>query len=62
MTTRNNCDNREYKAALEGELKQMEREGLWTCVEVTVVEDWERAVSEKEQGYISGTMYLYKKL
>ncbi|XP_041864008.1 methyltransferase-like protein 27 isoform X2 [Melanotaenia boesemani] len=62
MTTRSNLDNLEYKAALESELKRMEEEGLWSCVEVTEVDDWERAVSEQEDGYISGVVYLYKKL
>ncbi|CAJ1063781.1 methyltransferase-like protein 27 isoform X2 [Xyrichtys novacula] len=62
MTTRGNQDNLEYKAALEAELKQMEGEGLWSCVEVTEVEKWERAVSEKEEGYIPGTVYLYRRL
>ncbi|XP_026183779.1 methyltransferase-like protein 27 [Mastacembelus armatus] len=62
MTTRSNHDNVEYKADLERELKQMKEEGLWSCVEVTDVEDWERAVSEQEDGYISGAVYLYKKL
>ncbi|XP_070838708.1 methyltransferase-like protein 27 [Chaetodon trifascialis] len=61
MTTRNNCSNKEYKAALESELKEMEEEGLWASVEVTEVEEWERAVSEHEDGYISGVLYLYKK-
>ncbi|KAM3869261.1 methyltransferase-like protein 27 [Diretmus argenteus] len=62
MTTRSNSENLEYKAALECELKQMEEEGLWSRVEVTVVEEWERAVSEHEEGYISGSVYLYKTL
>ncbi|XP_068455912.1 methyltransferase-like protein 27 isoform X2 [Clinocottus analis] len=62
MTTRSNQDNMEYKVALERELKQMEDEGLWTCVEVAEVEDWERAVSEQEDGYVSGAVYLYRKL
>lgn len=62
MTTRNNQDNLEYKGFLDSELRQMENEGLWTCVEVTEVENWERAVSEHEDGYISGAVYLYKKL
>ncbi|XP_029304024.1 methyltransferase-like protein 27 [Cottoperca gobio] len=62
MTTRSNLENVEYKAALERELKQMEDDGLWTCVEVAEVEDWERALSEQEDGYISGAVYLYKKL
>ncbi|KAM6907272.1 methyltransferase-like protein 27 [Xenentodon cancila] len=62
MTTRSNCDNLEYKAALESELRQMEEEGLWTCVEVTEVDEWEKAVSEQEDGYISGAVYLYKRI
>lgn len=62
MTTRSNCDNNEYKSDLERELKQMEQEGLWTCVEVTEVEEWEKAVSEREHGYIPGAVYLYQKL
>ncbi|CAG08869.1 unnamed protein product [Tetraodon nigroviridis] len=62
MTTRGNDDNLEYKAALKGELEQMEQEGLWTYVEVAEVEEWERAVSEKEHGYIPGVVYLYRKL
>lgn len=62
MTTRSNSDNLDYKAALERELKQMEDEGQWTCVEVAEVEEWERAVSEQEEGYISGAVYIYKKL
>ncbi|KAK2828237.1 hypothetical protein Q5P01_019271 [Channa striata] len=62
MTTRSNQDNLDFKAVLERELKQMEEEGLWICVEVTEVEDWERAVSEEEDGYIPGAVYLYKKL
>lgn len=62
MTTRSNRDNLQYKASLEGLLKQMEEEGLWTRVEVTEVREWEKAVSEHEDGYISGVVYLYKKL
>uniref|UniRef100_A0A671TM77 Methyltransferase like 27 n=1 Tax=Sparus aurata TaxID=8175 RepID=A0A671TM77_SPAAU len=62
MTTRSNHDNLQYKASLERELKQMEEEELWTCVESSQVEDWERAVSEQEHGYISGAVYIYKKL
>lgn len=62
MTTRRNHDNMKYTASLEGELKQMEQEELWTCIEVTEVEEWEQAVSEEEHGYIPGVVYLYKKL
>ncbi|XP_028322836.1 methyltransferase-like protein 27 [Gouania willdenowi] len=61
MTTRGNQDNLQYKTSLENELTQMEKEGLWTCVEVTDVENWEKAVAEFEDGYIPGTVYLYKK-
>ncbi|XP_029956540.1 methyltransferase-like protein 27 [Salarias fasciatus] len=62
MTTRSNRDNLQYKASLEGLLGQLEEEGLWTRVEVTEVQQWERAVSEHEDGYIPGVVYLYKKL
>lgn len=61
MTTRSNHDNLGYRATLECELRKMEEEGLWSCVQVTEVEDWERAVSEQEDGYISGAVYLYRK-
>ncbi|XP_038144399.1 methyltransferase-like protein 27 isoform X2 [Cyprinodon tularosa] len=62
MTTRSNHHNLKYKASLEREMRQMEEEELWTCVEITDVDNWERAVSEQEEGYISGAVYLYKKL
>ncbi|XP_074528676.1 methyltransferase-like protein 27 [Halichoeres trimaculatus] len=62
LTTRGNQDNLDFKAALEQELKQMEEDGFWSCVEVTKVDKWEMAVSEKEEGYIPGAVYLYKKL
>lgn len=62
MTTRSNRDNLQYKATLEGLLKQMEEEGLWTRVEVTEVQQWEKAVSEHEDGYIPGVVYLYRKI
>lgn len=61
MTTRSNHTNLEYKFFLEQEMKQMEAEGLWRCVEVTEVENWERAVSAEDDGYISGVIYLYRK-
>ncbi|XP_008330756.1 methyltransferase-like protein 27 isoform X2 [Cynoglossus semilaevis] len=62
MTTRANQDNLEYKAGLEQEIKKMEDEGLWTSVAVTLIEQWERAVSEDEEGYIPGVVYLCQKL
>ncbi|XP_061755164.1 methyltransferase-like protein 27 isoform X1 [Nerophis ophidion] len=62
MTTRSNHDNAGYKLALEGETKRMEEEGLWRAVEVLEVKEWERAVSEMEEGYIPGCVYLFKKL
>ncbi|KAM4620197.1 methyltransferase-like protein 27 [Polymixia lowei] len=60
MTTRSNRDNLEYKAALERELKLMEEEGLWSLVDITEVEEWEKGVTEQEKGYISGLVYVYK--
>ncbi|CAL8365321.1 unnamed protein product [Lota lota] len=60
MTTRTNRDNVHYKACLEQQLKLMEEEGLWSCVNVTEVEEWERAVSVHEEGYISGCVYIYR--
>uniref|UniRef100_UPI003AAEC440 methyltransferase-like protein 27 isoform X1 n=1 Tax=Centroberyx gerrardi TaxID=166262 RepID=UPI003AAEC440 len=54
MTTRVDEENAEYKAALESELKRMEDEGLWRRVEVPEVKEWEKAVSEHEEGYITG--------
>ncbi|KAJ3588632.1 hypothetical protein NHX12_009486 [Muraenolepis orangiensis] len=60
MTTRSNQDNVQYKASLEQQLKLMEEEGLWSCVNVGEVEEWERAVTEHEEGYIRGCVYLYR--
>nr|XP_057943817.1 methyltransferase-like protein 27 [Doryrhamphus excisus]XP_057943818.1 methyltransferase-like protein 27 [Doryrhamphus excisus]XP_057943819.1 methyltransferase-like protein 27 [Doryrhamphus excisus] len=62
MTTRSNPGNLSYKAALEDEIKQMEEEGLWCGVDVTEEKEWERAVNEHEEGYMSGCVYLFKKL
>ncbi|KAK9955494.1 hypothetical protein ABG768_015366 [Culter alburnus] len=61
MTTRGNADNREYKAELEQMIKALEEEQRWSRVTVVEVEEWERAVSEKDSGYIPGTIYLYQK-
>ena len=60
MTTRSNRDNVLYKACLEQQLKIMEEEGLWSCVTTTEVEEWERAVSADEEGYIGGCVYIYR--
>ena len=60
MTTRSNRDNVLYKACLEQQLKLMEEEGLWSCVTTTEVEEWERAVSADEEGYIGGCVYIYR--
>ncbi|XP_061607179.1 methyltransferase-like protein 27 [Phyllopteryx taeniolatus] len=62
MTARSNRDNLDYKAALEGEMKQMEDEGLWRRVDVTHVTEWERGVTDHERGYIPGCVYLFQKL
>lgn len=62
LTTRSNMDNLVYKASLEAELRELEKQGLWRCVQVVTVDQWERAVSHHESGYIPGAVYLYQKL
>ncbi|XP_076025125.1 methyltransferase-like protein 27 [Genypterus blacodes] len=62
MTTRHNKGNLVFKMDLELLLKQMEEEGLWSCVKITQVKEWERAASEEEEGYIPGAVYIYRKL
>ncbi|XP_060911392.1 methyltransferase-like protein 27 isoform X2 [Labrus mixtus] len=62
MTCRHGEDNMEYKASLERELKEMEVEGLWSCVAVTEKENWSKSVKAAGDSYISGSVYLYKKL
>ncbi|XP_068186527.1 methyltransferase-like protein 27 [Antennarius striatus] len=61
MTTRDSFDNAEFKYALETELKQMEEEDLWTCVEVTEKE-WIKVMPEQDYNYTTGIVYLYKKI
>ncbi|XP_072517933.1 methyltransferase-like protein 27 isoform X2 [Salminus brasiliensis] len=61
MTTRGNADNQEYKTELEHMMSTMEEEKRWSCVTVTEVEQWERAVAENESGYIPGAVYLYQR-
>ncbi|XP_058270803.1 methyltransferase-like protein 27 [Hemibagrus wyckioides] len=61
MTTRGNADNFEYKAELERVIQAMEEEKKWSRVAVSVVDEWEKAVSEHECGYIPGVVYLYQK-
>ncbi|XP_076024613.1 methyltransferase-like protein 27 [Genypterus blacodes] len=62
MTTRNIKGNLVFKMDLELLLKQMEEEGLWSCVKINQVKEWERASSEEEEGYIPGAVYIYRKL
>ncbi|KAB5548865.1 hypothetical protein PHYPO_G00060620 [Pangasianodon hypophthalmus] len=61
MTTRGNADNLEYKAELERVIQAMEEEKKWSRLAVSVVDKWEKAVSEHECGYIPGVVYLYQK-
>lgn len=61
MTTRGNADNLEYKVELEKMIKTLEEEDKWRRVTVVEVEEWERAVSQQDDGYIPGTIYLYQK-
>lgn len=62
MTTRHSQANMEYKMDLELLLKQMEEEDLWRCGSITQVKEWERSVTEEEEGYIPGAVYIYRKL
>ena len=62
MTTRGNAENLEYKAELESAILAMEEEKKWRCVTVDVVDQWEKAVSDHECGYIPGVVYLYQKV
>lgn len=62
LTTRGNKDNLVYKASLEQELQTLEEQGLWKCVKVVTIDQWERGVSHDEAGYIPGSVYLYQKL
>ncbi|XP_028277928.1 methyltransferase-like protein 27 [Parambassis ranga] len=55
-------NNLEYKADLERELKEMEEEGHWSCVEVLESENWARSASGAGDTYTSGSVYLYKKV
>ncbi|KAL0993826.1 hypothetical protein UPYG_G00114440 [Umbra pygmaea] len=61
MTTRANQDNLDYKAELEHELKLMEEAGLCARIVFKEVEEWEKAVSDQEQAYIPGVVYVYRK-
>ncbi|XP_016357021.1 methyltransferase-like protein 27 [Sinocyclocheilus anshuiensis] len=61
MTTRGNPDNRKYKAELEQMIRALEEEQKWSRVTVVEVEEWEKAVSEQDSGYIPGAIYLYQK-
>lgn len=61
MTTRGYADNLKYKAELEHAIRVMEDEKKWSHVAVNVVDEWEKAVSEHECGYIPGVIYLYQK-
>ncbi|XP_027012908.2 methyltransferase-like protein 27 [Tachysurus fulvidraco] len=62
MTTRGNAENLEYKAELESAILAMEEEKKWRRVTVDVVDQWEKAVSDHECGYIPGVVYLYQKV
>ncbi|KAM9450438.1 methyltransferase-like protein 27 isoform 1-T2 [Clarias gariepinus] len=61
MTTRGNADNLEYKAELERVIQEIEEERKWRRIAVNVVNEWEKAVSDHECGYITGVVYLYQK-
>ncbi|XP_077361151.1 methyltransferase-like protein 27 isoform X2 [Festucalex cinctus] len=62
MTTRANHDNAIFKVALEAEMKQMEEEGLWRRVEVADVSEFQYNVTDNEDGYNPGCVYLFQRL
>ncbi|XP_034034073.1 methyltransferase-like protein 27 [Thalassophryne amazonica] len=62
LTCRKDSGNVEYKAELERELKRLENEGLCSCVTITEVDRWMKAGKQGQDGYLSGSVYLYKKL
>ncbi|XP_077448232.1 methyltransferase-like protein 27 isoform X2 [Stigmatopora argus] len=62
MTGKGDGENQSYKAALEGEMKQMEDGGLWRRVDVTNVNSWQRDLIDEQKEYMSGCVYLYQKL
>ncbi|XP_063299690.1 methyltransferase-like protein 27 isoform X2 [Pelobates fuscus] len=66
LTTRSNTSNLQYKAELEHELAALQSLGLCDCITTQNIEKWEKATSKQEvQGesdYISGVIYLYKKM
>ncbi|KAM3933685.1 methyltransferase-like protein 27 [Leptodactylus fuscus] len=66
MTTRSNISNLQYKAELEKEMSSLQTKGLWEQVLVQEVEQWEKAISEKEiteeSDYIPGVIYIYRKI
>ncbi|XP_018416737.1 PREDICTED: Williams-Beuren syndrome chromosomal region 27 protein [Nanorana parkeri] len=66
LTTRSNVSNLKYKADLEEVMSAMQSKGLWEQVSVQEVEQWEKAVSEKEvtleSDYIPGVIYIYRKM
>lgn len=61
MTCRHGHDNLEYRDALEREHQQLEEDGLWGRVDVSVVDKWSKSALDSEDGYISGSVYLYRK-
>uniref|UniRef100_A0A673H819 Methyltransferase like 27 n=1 Tax=Sinocyclocheilus rhinocerous TaxID=307959 RepID=A0A673H819_9TELE len=56
-----NTDDREYKAELQQMIRALEEEQKWSHVTVVEEEEWEKAVSEQDSGYIPGAIYLYQK-
>lgn len=61
MTTRHGPDDLVYTDELHREQKKMEAEGLWSCVNITRVENWLKSITA-EPGFIPGSVYIYRKL
>uniref|UniRef100_A0A671S0K4 Methyltransferase like 27 n=1 Tax=Sinocyclocheilus anshuiensis TaxID=1608454 RepID=A0A671S0K4_9TELE len=51
----------DYKAELQQMIRALEEEQKWSRVTVVEEEEWEKAVSEQDSGYIPGAIYLYQK-
>lgn len=63
--TQHTTDTTEATPAVERELQRLEKEGVWTCVTIKKSDRYikDTAMIEKEdnEGFISGTVYLYRK-
>lgn len=63
--TQHRTDSPEATPAVERELQRLEKDGLWTCITVKksdrYIKDTAMIEKEDDEGFISGTVYLYRK-